>query len=84
MCSVTIFIIVDGFGFSANLAATYGAMFGYMLLMTHFLEKNDFIFVEELSYIRVLDASSEYGLQIQEGLMNNFYILVSDHILTPV
>jgi len=48
-----------------TLLPTYGATYGFMLAMSHFLETNDYLFVEDLTFGGVTGQAKEYGLQIE-------------------
>ena len=50
--------------FSSSIVATYGASFGFYLVMTEFFEKGDYLFVEDLTYMRILITGRNFGLKI--------------------
>ena len=58
---------VLSFIYSSSLCATYGATHGFALMMTHFLDKNDFIFVEDITFSCVVHTAQHHGLQIERG-----------------
>lgn len=50
---------------SSTLTATYGSSFGFMFIMSHFLEKGDYVFVEDLTFPLCIGSSKEFSLNVE-------------------
>ncbi|XP_047122506.1 2-aminoadipate transaminase isoform X1 [Hydra vulgaris] len=56
---------------SSNIVATFGASFGFTLIMSQFFEAGDYLFVEDLTFAFITKTASNYGMNVIPVVSDN-------------
>ncbi|XP_065674561.1 uncharacterized protein LOC100211475 isoform X4 [Hydra vulgaris] len=56
---------------SSNIVATFGASFGFTLIMSQFFEVGDYLFVEDLTFAFITKTASNYGMNVIPVVSDN-------------